>query len=140
MVVRFVATRLVPAAATLGVAITVYSSPAAAFFPPIGSEPPPVVVVPPPVSPQVPLPPPVVVPPVVPPPFVPPPIPPTVPPPVVPNDRCPDPQEIPEPGTIALAAIGLGVAGTAGLKKFRKKKDVKRVRFAAEVPPPPGVG
>ncbi len=122
MAVRFVAARLIPAAATLGVAITVYSSPAAAFFPPIGSEPPPVVVVPPPVSPQIPVvPPPVVVPPLVPPPFVPPVVPP--PPVVVPNDRCPTPQEIPEPGTIALAAIGLGVAGAAGVKKWKKKAE-----------------
>ena len=47
MVVRFVTTKLIPAAATFGVAISVYSSSASAFFPPIlGSDPPPVVVVP----------------------------------------------------------------------------------------------
>lgn len=126
MVVRFVTTKLIPAAATLGVAVTVYSSSASAFFPPIlGSDPPGVVVVPPPVSPQVPLPP-IVVPPVIPPPFVPPPIPPTVPPPVDPNDHCPHPHEVPEPGTIALALIGLGVAGAAGVRKAMNKKEGKK--------------
>jgi len=121
MVVRFVTTKLIPAAATFGMAVTVYSSSASAFFPPIlGSDPPGVVVVPPPVSPQIPLPP--VVPPVSPPPFVPPPVPPTVPPPVTPNDTCPTPHDVPEPGTIALALIGLGVAGAAGARKVIKKK------------------
>lgn len=39
MVVHFVTTRLIPAAATLGVAVTVYCSNAAAFFPPIPDPP-----------------------------------------------------------------------------------------------------
>ncbi len=127
MVVRFVTTKLIPAAATLGVAITVYSSSADAFFPPILGSDPLVVVVPPPTRPVNPQPPPVVPPPPVivvpPPPFVPPPPPPRVPPPVVvPNDRCPTPHDVPEPGTMALAAIGLGVAGAAGARKVLKKK------------------
>lgn len=124
MVVRFVTTKLIPAATTLGVAVTVYCSNAAAFFPPIlGSDPPGVVVVPPPVSPQIPVPPvsPPVVPPVVPPPFVPPVVPPTVPPPI-PNEHCPNPHEVPEPGTIATAIVGLGLLGAAGARKAMKKK------------------
>ena len=121
MVVRFVTTKLIPAAATLGVAVTVYSASASAFFPPIlGSDQPGVVVVPPPVSPQIPLPP--IVPPVSPPPFVPPPVPPTVPPPVDTNDHCPDPHDVPEPATIATAIVGLGLLGAAGARKAMKKK------------------
>jgi hypothetical protein len=123
MVVRFLTTKLVPAATTLGVAVTVYCSNAAAFFPPILGSDPPVVVVPPPVSPVVPVVPPVI-PPVVPPPFVPPPVVvPPVNPPVVPSDRCPTPSEIPEPATVATALIGLAAFGAAGVRKAMKKKD-----------------
>lgn len=117
MVVRFVTTKLVPAATTLGVAVTVYCSSASAFFPPILGSDPPVVVVPPVTNPQLPTP---VVPPVIPPPFIPPTVP-TVP--VVPNEHCPPtPHEVPEPATMAMALIGLGVAGAAGLRKAMKKK------------------
>lgn len=125
MVVRFLTTRLLPAA-TLGVAVTVYSGPAQAFFPPvpIGSD---VVVTPPPspIIPVVPPPPVVVVPPVSPPPFVPPPV--VVPPPLVPvtpEETCPQPNQVPEPATLIGAAIGLGTLGAAGLRKrFKKKAD-----------------
>jgi hypothetical protein len=126
MVVRFLTNRVLPAA-TLGVAVTVYSTPAQAFFPPI--PPPTDVVVTPPPSPVVPLPPPpvVVVPPVSPPPFVPPPV--VVPPPPVPvtpddNCSCPCPNQVPEPATLAGAVIGLGALGAAALRKrFKKKAD-----------------
>ena len=120
MVVRFVTTKLVPAATTLGVAVTVYCSSASAFFPPILGSDTPVVTVPPPTAPVIPLPPPVVVPPVVPPPFVPPPV--VVPPPVAPTDNCPEPREVPEPATMAMALIGLGALGAAGVRKAMKKK------------------
>jgi hypothetical protein len=114
MGVRFVTSKLIPAAATLGVAVTVYSSTATAFFPPIpvGSQ----VVTVPPVSPQIPVVP--VVPPVVPP-TIPPVVPP--PPPPTPNEICPDPQEIPEPATITAALIGLGAVAAGGLRKKLKK-------------------
>lgn len=122
MVVRFVTTKLVPAAATLGVAVTVYCSSASAFFPPILGSDTPVVVVPPPPGPILPNPP---VPPVPPPPFNPPPV--VVPPVVAPNENCPEPHEIPEPATMAMALIGLGALGFAGVRKAMKKKDEPKV-------------
>lgn len=120
MVVRYLTSKMLPTVATLGVAVTVWSSPASAFFPPIpnGSD----VVVLPPTVPIIPVDPPVVIPPVVPPPFIPPPVVPSVPVvPVVPGDKC-DPPQVPEPGTIAIAAVGLGAMAAGALRKRLKKK------------------
>ena len=119
MVVQFVS-RMFPVA-SVGVAVTVCCPAAQAFFPPVpvGSN---QVVTVPPTSPVFPLPP-VPVPPVPPPPFVSPPLPPspvtTLPPPV---HTC-DPVGVPEPGTMALAAVGLSAAAAAAVrKKLAKKK------------------
>lgn len=120
MVVRFLATKVIPAAA-VGAAVTVYCAPVQAFFPPVpnGSD---VVVTPPPISPIVPLPPPVSPPPVAPPPppIVPPPPPPLVPPPPCDCD-CP-PQSVPEPATVVSGLIGLGAVGLAALRRRKANK------------------
>jgi hypothetical protein len=96
---------------------TVNMQTAQAFFPPL-VPPPPVVVVVPPVLPPV-TPPVIVVPPVIPPPFVPPVVPPVVVPPVCDCDT--DPNCVPEPATLGLAALGL--AAVAGYRRLRGKDE-----------------
>ena len=123
MVVRFLATRVIPVVAA-GAAVTVYSSAAHAFFPPVptGNQ---TVVTVPPVSPITVSPPPPTVPPTIPPvsppPFVPPPVPPTSPPP--PHVCDPGtPAGVPEPTTVLGGLIGLSMVGAAALKKKLGKK------------------
>jgi hypothetical protein len=106
-----------------GVAFTLTSQSAEAFFPPVPTTPPRVIIVDVPPVPPV-IVPPTVVPPVPPPPFVevPPVVPPTVvPPTVVPPTTCNCPQNpntVPEPASVTAGLIGL--AAVAGYRRWKR--------------------
>jgi hypothetical protein len=122
-------THWIPTAAIGTVAFTLSAGQSSAFFPPLplASDPPVTITQPPPVAPIIVRPTavaPIIIPPAnpvaiptVPPPLIPPP--PVVPrvPPCVCNPR---PQAVPEPTTMLSAAIGLGLAGVAALRRRAK--------------------